>query len=168
VYWFDEDMPAYVGQESLYSLDARRQILGEGLFTHFDDRTILEVAQGYHGWIYTSWASQAGDAGWALIDPQTLQTMHNGMSIDVSGLDKFQRERLQWGMVNSTMSILFDEDKLTILFGATDPLIAPLPPEFKLVTPILFENRILLIGRQDLLELNLESAMERAMGRKGR
>lgn len=167
VYWFDENIPAYAGRENLYSLDAKRQPLREGLFSHLNDRTILEIAQGKYGLMYTSWTSQADDVGWAFIDPQTLQTMNNGMVIDISGLDKFQRKRLQWGLVNSTMSILFDKDKITILFDPAAPQIVPLPSDFKLVAPILVENRILLIGRQDLLELNLEGVMEMAMERKG-
>jgi hypothetical protein len=163
VLMLDPSEPVYASQDALRRLGRTRAVvvsLAPGLP---DDVRLRVVEDGPATTIRLRW-DRAGVRGWGLLDRRTGDVLlDNGLPVDVSGFDKYSAGRLAWGDLTPWLQLNFAQE----FVAAARPAAAQsyqidLPTGFELLAPIVFRERLLLFGRHELLEVNLERMMVEA------
>ena len=87
---------------------------------------------------------------WAVLPPNTL-------SIDLTSLPKYTQRRVEWDDPTPWMPLSLQPSHLDTHW--LKPYRVDMPTPLNLITPILAKERLLLIGTNDLMEINLEQTM---------
>lgn len=153
----------YVGSDALYSLDAVREPLPAPSLALPDGATLRAAEDGPQDTVRLLWEA-GGRRGWSLLgrDAAGIQ-LDNGWLVDVSGFDKYMANRAAWGTPQPWLLMTYASGELNAqgLDREISDAIS-LPEGFELLAPILFDERVLLFARRELLEVNLERAMVEA------
>jgi len=152
--------PAYASPTFLYALDEPRAPLATATLVGPEATMPIEVFDGAYDTIQVRW--QAAPApNWNLVrqtDPGFLT--REGLQINVSDFDKFNQKRVAWDDPAPWLELHFAPGRIDVTWtGAQQSYPVTLPPGFALIKSILAEDRLLLIGEHEILEVNVERAM---------
>jgi hypothetical protein len=150
----ERETPVYVGADALYNLDYTRETR-LALALPADVRPMM-ADYTLDNLLRVRWRDHT-QSGWTLVDPHSGQNLSaNLMSVNVSQYDKYIANYERWGNPPPWLDVQVRADEIHFLSVAFPPYRAALGDPFTLVAPILHKDRLILIGRQELLSANLE------------
>lgn len=157
----DHTTPTYVGNDGLYSLGNTRELLVANLFNSLPGNAkIINIHDGYGNFVRAHSLNEAGQKEWQSIVLNDATSVGNGLIINVSTFEKFIERQIEWGQPAPQITVYIRSDRVSFQSNTSEVYEIALPPNFNLVDAILYDTRILLIGKQDLLDIDLESVME--------
>lgn len=165
MYMVDQESPAYVAGGKLFDLETARTELGVPLSRGPWSAGVTAIGPGPYELTKVDW-EQNKMRQWSLIALDGSLHAENTLFVDVNELDKYVDHQAEWGSPQPQLTVYFPPGKLYFEFADDLPWEVQVPAGFELIDAILFGNRILLVGRQELLEFNLESAMAASMNRQ--
>lgn len=154
----EPDAPLYLTQAGFHRLDASRSLVTATLDLPAG-ATPFAIEEDAHSKLFVRW-STAGDRGWSLLDRENLQSNgQNILPIDLSQLPKFVERRIAWGDPTPWLTAHVGVDVVTFLdFDLTRSANIPVS-DLHLLRPFVADERLLLIGEQELWQIDLEQAM---------
>ncbi len=159
LYMLAPRLPVYAGQDAFRRLDDSREPAVELKLVSLDEAPLYAMEDGPRDSIRVRRRNE-GDTGWASIEAWNRRATENRLRIDLSGLDKFAERRMAWNNPTPMMELFFRPGEITASNAEPRrPVAIELPENLDLLTPILVEDRLLLIGKRELLEVSLETAM---------
>jgi hypothetical protein len=82
--------------------------------------------------------------------------------------DKFVQHRIQWKDPQPWLQLDFKSNRIDASWlGSDQPFLVRISETFELLTPVIFKQRLLLIGKQELMEVSLERVMVEAASLPG-
>lgn len=163
LFMHDVENAIYAGQQAFHYLDAVRQPVDGFGPTVPQGAELRAVEDGPQNFVRLRWTTQ-GERGWHLARRHDLAPLlFNSLLVDLLQLDEFSEHRAEWGYPEPWMGLGFVPDGVEVrrLDSARSFLIT-LPEGFDLLVPIVAQERLLLIGEHELLDVNLEHAMYEA------
>ncbi|MCP4360105.1 MAG: hypothetical protein GY796_19030, partial [Chloroflexi bacterium] len=152
--------PLYAGFDALYNLDSARS---SHLSITLPANTLPQaLSYGPHGFSQIQWhITRTKQFGWSLLDASALGTAPaNTLPINVSQYGKYIANYEKWGRPPPWLTVQMISDAVCFLTTAKPAYPIELPDNFHLQTmPILYADRLILIGEHDILRLNLEYCM---------
>lgn len=150
----EREKPIYIGADGLYTLDNTRELY---LALTLPENVIPLMADfDLDGFLRIRWRDHA-QFGWTLVNLNNGQAASaNLMAVDVSQYGKYIANYEQWGAPEPWMSVHVGRDEIHFLAAGAPDLSEPLGTQFDMLVPILHKDRLILIGRQELLSVNLE------------
>lgn len=160
LFMLDFESPIYAGHSAFHHLDQVRQPVAELGFHAPQDAALQAVEDGPQDFIHIHWVVQ-GERVWDLVRRSDFAPLlRNNLLVNLSGFDTFDDNWTEWGEPEPWLELRFRPNGVDVLrLGSARPYRVDIPGEFDLVAPILFEERLLLIGEQELMDVNLEQAM---------
>jgi hypothetical protein len=155
------ETPVYIGTDALYALDSSRDL-------YLPLNIVIDAVPHSAGYTVNDLLSirwhNRHHFGWNLIDPATgdsLQT--NLLPVNISQYGKYVANYVRWDNLDPWMNIILDSNSVSFSTISRPPYEEPLPGSFDFLVPILYNDRLILIGRQELLSINLEYGLIRVM-----
>ena len=154
------DLPATV-----YAVDGKFVALGSGQAqpsaipnTVPPGAVVLAVEDGPFDYVRLHWQTPQGGDGWTLAARnQPGPSASNALPVDLSRLPKFLTNRVRWGDPNPTVSLTFDRQSITAtqrVDGLRQQEVR-LPDDIGVFAALLVKERVVLVGKTDVYELNL-------------
>jgi hypothetical protein len=163
LFMLDQEMPTYVGSDGLYNLGVPRDLRLPNLFNSLPGNAkIVSIHDGYGNFVRAHSLNEAGQKEWQSIVLNDATTINNGFVINVSTFEKYIERQIEWRQPEPLITVYIRSEKVAFQSGTSEAEAyeIALPSRFELVDAILYDTRILLIGKQDLLDIDLESVME--------
>lgn len=158
LYMIDQRNPTYLANGKLYELeDARAEsdlVLGGSSW----GAGVNALGTGPLEFIQID-QEQSGVHLWSYVTPGGVPFAMNAIFVDVSGFDKYLDNVQKWGAIQPQLTAFLPQGKFYFSFGDEQSHELELPEGFELIDAIQYDKKIILIGRRELLEFNLESAM---------
>jgi hypothetical protein len=122
---------------------------------------LTAVEDGPQDFIRARWKmAESEQRGWSLSRPKSGVTVENTFLINVSGFGKFIRNREKWGYPQPWMQIRLKPNRIEFFRPTSSTLHAlDFQGPIDLLFPIVKDEILFLIGKRNLLEINLEHAM---------
>jgi hypothetical protein len=167
LFMLDPETPVYAGQGALYPLDVQQPVTG----THLGlpaDTPFQMIEDGPQDLVRIGW--QAGnERGWDLVERDNLSPLlRNSLLVYLGDFDKFVQHRIQWKDPQPWLQLDFKSNRIDASWlGSDQPFLVRISETFELLTPVIFKQRLLLIGKQELMEVSLERVMVEAASLPG-
>lgn len=160
VYALPEGGAAYVGREALHRLDAVQASLAAPMPSIPAGALLRSIEDGPYDTLRLVWELD-GRRGQTLVERREAgAALSEVWQIDVSAFPKFAERRAQWGDQPPWLQIAFNHGGLEFrIRDSLEPVRLTLGPGFELLAPVLYEDRLILLGRADLLDISLETAL---------
>lgn len=153
----DQSQPIYATHAGFFHLEGSQEKLPVNLDLP-KDAQLVALEAGPEEMLRLRW-KKAGQPGWQLIERSSLHTSPaNTQLIDFSRFESYVEHRSRLGDEKS-MVVRWGVDHFEFSMGEHEPLTLDLPRGFDLIQPILWRERLLLLGRQDLQEIDLAQVM---------
>ncbi len=166
LYMLDDD-PIYAGRGAFRRLDDTREPAEALRFVSLEEAPLYAMEDGPGDSIRIRRRS-GGEPGWLFMEPGRRGVSENRLPIDLSGMDKFDERRMAWNNPAPVMELVFGPGEITAAGAGPGGFVSiDLPSDLGLIAPIIADDRLLLIGRTDLLEVSLETAMVRTFEAPG-
>ncbi len=153
------ELPAYAGTTYLYGLETRAP-LQTAPFTAPANTLPQELHEGAYDTVEVRWQGPAEPSWHLLYYPDAEFLRPSVRQINISAFDKFQQKRIAWNDPTPWIELYFSPHQLSVRRPGDDqhyPI--QLPDEFTLVEPIVADDRLVLVGAHEILEVNLQTAM---------
>jgi len=125
---------------------------------------VLAVENGPQDFVRVRWEKEK-QRGWSLLDPNSSRIEEsNALYVNLREFDKFHSTRKKWGKpgIEPWMRVRFFPNPHRmefLLHGSDKPYRMDLPAPLNLLSAIVKGKRLILIGKTNLWEINLEHAM---------
>ncbi len=162
LYLWAADTPAYLAGGALYSLADDQRLLDLPLDLP-DGAIIRSIEDGPRDLLLVKWSAD-GKRGWSLFARTVgLPATRNRLLLDLSLLGRYQQRRVEWGASVDLAELAVADDRVELFWPNPAQAYAfPYPAGLDLVAAIGYGERLLLFGRHELYEVNLEPALLQA------
>lgn len=150
-----EHQPAYLGEVGLHWLEGTRDAVAGLAALAPEGAEVLAIDNGPPGLRRVRWQDGAG-RHWSYVAAEGRRS-DNLLPVDVTALSRYRQRQAAWD-VPGWVEVAVGSGAAQLLFGGR-AMELPLPDDFVPVETLLADDRALLIGRQALLEINLEPGM---------
>ena len=127
-----------------------------------DEAVVLAVEEGPQDFVRVRWEKE-NQRGWSLLNLDKARTEEsNALYVNLREFDKFHSSRERWGKPGTEpwMRVRIISHRMEFLLHGVDrPFRMDLPASLTFLAAVVKGKRLLLIGRTDLWEINLEHAM---------
>ncbi|MCB0121847.1 MAG: hypothetical protein KDE58_06355, partial [Caldilineaceae bacterium] len=155
----DGEIPAYAGTNYLYSLETRAP-LQTAPFTSPANLLPQEVHDGAYDTVEVRWQGPDEPSWHLLYYPDAEFLLPSVRQVNISTFDKYQQKRIAWHNPEPWIELYFGPQQISARRpGENQHYPIQLPDEFTLVEPIVADDRLLLVGDHEILEVNLEAAV---------
>jgi len=160
LFMLDPESPVYAGQDSFYRLGSVRQLAVEIKSDAPHNAVLQAIEDGPQDFVRLRWVRE-GERGWSLIGrSDSVPLARNSLLVNLSDFDRFKERRNEWRDRGPWIELRFNPDGIGVSPpGSNQSFRIDFPTGFDLITPILFRERLLLIGEQELMDVNLEQVM---------
>jgi hypothetical protein len=158
LYMWDADTPAYLAGSTLYRLDDNERLADIALDLP-EGATVLKIEDGLHDILRVEWM-QADRRGWSLFVRKSGQAAtRNRLILDLSTHTRFQRR----GASSPAAEVGVAANGLDLYWPHVDqPYHESYPAPIDMLTAVVYDDRVLLIGKRELYEFNIEAALLQA------
>jgi hypothetical protein len=159
------DTPLYAAPGGLRFLSGSRDVF-PGLELRVPEGAVLTaVENGPQDFVRARWKTkETGRRGWTLLTPgKSRAVWENTIYVDVNGFDQYIKNRKTWGYPEPWIQIRLKPHQMAVFqLGSPIGHILHFENPVALLTPIVKEKTLFLIGKKNLLEINLEHAMTKS------
>ncbi|MBC7814234.1 MAG: hypothetical protein H7175_23975, partial [Burkholderiales bacterium] len=145
------NIPTYFADGTLYELDQQREALVPDFF---DTALIVSEILAASG---QAARLQQVDGQWVYVEADG-ETLVNTLAVDGSSSPGLTRR----GYGSAQITVRIENNRATVQLNGAGAATLDLPDGFELIDALWFDDRVLLIGRRDLLEINIASALAQA------
>ena len=156
LYISENNTPLYFANKSLYTLSSFQKPY-TGLTIPINSN-LISIENGQYD--YVRFWKETDNKEWALSSNKNQSFEYNIIYVNLNSFAKFNQNKLKWGNPDAWMSLNFHKNNISAnLVQSKNSYSINLPPKFQLITPVISNNRLLLFGKNELLELGLEQVM---------
>ncbi|MCP4535743.1 MAG: hypothetical protein GY832_01185 [Chloroflexi bacterium] len=159
LYAHESQTPAYLGYTDgvkLYQLDQMRGLLASGFWRPPAPVVVRTINNGPNGLLRIHWRSATGN-GWSDVDFSGMGQIDNTFIIHTGDSETFPRLVRTSAGIGSEMVGVFTPGRATFALAPLAPYTVDLPFDGELLDAFVFDDRILIIGNRELLDLNLNT-----------
>jgi len=156
----DAETVIYAGSNAFYRLEGAQEEVARLDIDAPALATLRGLVRGDRDALQIQWEAN-GRRGWNRLRSSDYTSYpDSAYFINLAAFDKFVERRIAWGDPSPWMTVAFDARYLDMgLQGFPRRFRIHLPRELDLVAPMLAGERLLLIGRHDLLEVDLNRVL---------
>jgi hypothetical protein len=147
--------PTYWGSGTLYALDDNRDPVLTLVADEANIVTPSALQSAPNDTIRMRW-TRATDAHWLYFQDETAALSLDRLEVDIADFPRYLQHRADWTFSTTTITFDFTDTSAAVSIGDESLCLINLPADFTLIDAFAFEPRILLIGTNDMQEINLD------------
>jgi hypothetical protein len=159
------ETPLYAATDGLRFLSGSRGVFPDLKLRVPEGAVLTAVENGPQDFVRARWKmKETGRRGWTLFTPGKSQAVwENTIYVNVNGFDQYIKNRKTWGYPEPWIQIRLKPHQMEV-FQLRSPFshILHFQNPIALLTPIVKDKTLFLIGKKNLLEINLEHAMTKS------
>ncbi|MCP5103740.1 MAG: hypothetical protein GY950_10200 [bacterium] len=165
IFLASSDLPLYVGSDGMHHLGGSRDVFPGLKIPVPGGVRLTAVEDGPQDFVRIRWQENQR-RGWSLSRPgATGDAGDNTFFIGVNHFGKYMRNREVWGYPQPWLQVRFQPRRLEAYRpGSSRSFQLDFQRPIDLLTPVVVDESLFLIGRRNLLEVNLEHVMMESFG----
>jgi|GEM_PF-1807158 len=159
------DTPLYAAPDGLRFLNGSRDVFPDMKLRVPEGAVLTAVENGPQDFVRARWKiKETGRRGWTLLTPgKSKAAWENTIYVNVNGFDRYIKNRKTWGYPEPWIQIRLKPHQMEVSqLGSPIGHILHFQNPIALLTPIVKDETLFLIGKKNLLEINLEHAMTKS------
>jgi hypothetical protein len=161
------DTPLYAAPDGMRFLKGSRDVFPDLELRVPEGAVLTAVEDGPQDFIRTRWQmKEKGSRGWTLSRlGKSRGSVENIYYVNVNRFDRYIKNRETWGYPEPWLQIRLKPHQMEALRpGSSKRFTLDFLTPVDLLTPIVVDKTLFLIGKKNLLEINLEHAMVKSFG----
>jgi hypothetical protein len=154
--WIPGGTPAYLSESALYDLSSDEPRKAAWTLRLPSGAIVEKLGSGPDRLLWADW-SHAGRRHHLAIDPESGSALADELPVDGRGLYAYLRRGVSLAQQDAWVRLRLRSGRIEAYSGSPgEPLVMPVDPSFQLLAGVPRKSRTILIGPQELLELNME------------
>jgi hypothetical protein len=154
--WSPGGTPAYLSESALYDLYSDEPRKAAWTLRLPSGAVVEKLGSGPDRLLWADW-SHAGRRHHMAIDPESGSALADELPVDGRGLYAYLRRGVGLAQQDAWVRLRLRSGRIEAYSGSPgEPLVMPVDPSFQMLAGVPRKSRTILIGPQEILELNME------------